>query len=84
MIRVLTVTMLAMAHSVLLDIGGVASVPVSITVGRLLVTNARQKENKRKPVTSDKATDSKKQEIKTERAPLVVPKTDIDPHVVVP
>jgi len=32
--------MLAMAHSVLLDIWGVASVPVSITVGRLLVTNS--------------------------------------------
>ena len=84
MLRVFTVTMLAMAQSVLLDIGGVTSVPVSITVGRLSVTNGRQKENKKKPVTPDKAPDSKKQEIKTERAPFVVLKTDIDPHLVVP
>ena len=83
MLRVLTVTMIAMAQSVLLDrsyqVAGVLGVPVEITVGRLLVTNASRKEQKMKPKTADKetVTKEKKQEIKTDIAPLVIPKSDV-------
>ncbi len=68
-----------MAQSVLLDrsyqVGGVLNVPADITVGKLLVTNGRRKEQKTKLVTADKVivTEEKKQEIKTDLAPLVSP-----------